>query len=265
MASAYRFLASRLVPGLRHAQRAYLDRLEAGIPGQRWLDLGCGHCLIPPWMRGDAEEESQLVGSAKRAVGVDPCRDSVARHGSLPETHVAAAESLPFEDGAFDLVTANMVMEHLPDPVAALREVRRVLAEGGRAVLHTPNFDYPPMRALPAMPQSLKDALAQLLERRERQDVFPTYYRFNRSRDIERAARAAGFEHVEIEAVESVPITWRLGPLASAELLLMRWLRRERRRHLQANLIVTLHAGVASDACVTPPAVPAAAARSFAA
>lgn len=47
----------------------------------------------------------------------------------------------PFPDGAFDLVTAFHILEHLPDPQSALRQIVRWLAPGGRAVVEVPNFE----------------------------------------------------------------------------------------------------------------------------
>jgi SAM-dependent methyltransferase len=47
-------------------------------------------------------------------------------------------EAMPFADLSFDLVIANHVMEHVSDDLRALREVRRVLAPGGMAILQTP-------------------------------------------------------------------------------------------------------------------------------
>lgn len=47
---------------------------------------------------------------------------------------VADAESLPFEDGTFDLVFGHAVLHHIPDVELAIREVLRVLTPGGRFV-----------------------------------------------------------------------------------------------------------------------------------
>jgi hypothetical protein len=44
----------------------------------------------------------------------------------------------PFDDGAFDVILCNHVMEHIPDDASALREIRRMLAPGGWAVVMTP-------------------------------------------------------------------------------------------------------------------------------
>ncbi|MFN8423266.1 MAG: class I SAM-dependent methyltransferase [Anaerolineae bacterium] len=50
---------------------------------------------------------------------------------------------LPFADGSFDKILFTEVIEHIPDDRAALRELARVLAPGGRIAITTPNADYP--------------------------------------------------------------------------------------------------------------------------
>src|SRR5205807_7355688 len=67
--------------------------------------------------------------------GLDFCRArglSKVKHG--------AAEALPYEDASFDLVTGLDVVEHLDDDLSGLREMRRVLRPGGRALLFVPAF-----------------------------------------------------------------------------------------------------------------------------
>jgi SAM-dependent methyltransferase len=50
----------------------------------------------------------------------------------------ADATMLPFDTGSFDLVIANHILEHIPDDAAAMKEMLRVLAPGGAAVLQVP-------------------------------------------------------------------------------------------------------------------------------
>lgn len=77
------------------------------------------------------------------AVGVEPSSDGVNAALSKGLNVVqSSAEELPFEDGTFDLVHSNHVFEHLADPLAAAREVFRVLKPGGRVFIEVPNqFD----------------------------------------------------------------------------------------------------------------------------
>ena len=57
---------------------------------------------------------------------------------TAPDVARVDIESMPFADAAFDLVIANHVLEHVGDDGKAVREVARVLAPGGFAILQTP-------------------------------------------------------------------------------------------------------------------------------
>ena len=55
----------------------------------------------------------------------------------------AASETLPFRDGAFDVVVLNEVIEHVHDDAATVREALRVTRPGGHIVIYAPNRLYP--------------------------------------------------------------------------------------------------------------------------
>src|SRR5690606_8452463 len=85
---------------------------------------------------------------AERVVGLDPAAAQLAtaaRRGGGPGYVRGRAERLPFPAAAFDAVVTCLVLEHLTDLDAALDEVARVLAPGGRFVLFTnhPLFQTP--------------------------------------------------------------------------------------------------------------------------
>ncbi len=97
----------------------------------RILDVGCGTGanLLVFSKYGDAE-------------GVDVSPDALAfckQRGLLNVKH-GALERLPYANDSFDLVTALDVVEHLDDDLAGLKEIRRVLRPGGRALLFVPTF-----------------------------------------------------------------------------------------------------------------------------
>jgi SAM-dependent methyltransferase len=99
----------------------------AGVQGgQRALDVGCGPGALT------AELSGRL--GASQVCAVDPSESfAVAAGERLPgvAVGVAAAERLPFPDGAFDAVLAQLVVHFMADPVAGLREMGRVTGRGG--------------------------------------------------------------------------------------------------------------------------------------
>ena len=57
-----------------------------------------------------------------------------------PPTYSCDLKAIPCEDGRFDFVLLNQVMEHLPDPLAVLQELNRVLKDGGKLFYTAPFF-----------------------------------------------------------------------------------------------------------------------------
>ena len=96
--------------------------------GERVLDVACGTGIV-------ARSIAPLVGPDGSVVGVDvqPGMLEVARAAdSAVEWVEATAESLPFADASFDAVVCQQGLQFFPDRPAALAEMRRVLAAGGR-------------------------------------------------------------------------------------------------------------------------------------
>jgi SAM-dependent methyltransferase len=237
----YWWLSDRITPGLVNSQHRYLATLRGRLtPRTRWLDLGCGRRIVPDWLPLAAQRDAALVASVGLAVGIDVDPDSLRDNAVLPARVRGDLHRQPFADDSFDVVTANMVVEHVSDPVALLAEVRRVLAPGGSFIFHTPNLHHPPILLAALLPQWLKNAAARVLENRPGKDVFPTLYRLNTRRDIERVGAAAGLSVSDVGLVDSSTVTAMLGPLAAFELLFIRLLRWRPLRGLRGNVIAVL-------------------------
>ena len=71
--------------------------------------------------------------------GIEVSRAAVRAAYDAGETRlaVASAEAIPFPDETFQVATLWDVLEHIPDPTAAISDVARVLAPGGRLILTT--------------------------------------------------------------------------------------------------------------------------------
>ncbi|HEY2551678.1 MAG TPA: class I SAM-dependent methyltransferase [Streptosporangiaceae bacterium] len=99
----------------------------AGVSGgQRALDVGCGPGTLT------AELVRRLGPAAVSAVDPSPPLATAASE-RLPgaDVRLAAAEQLPFPDDSFDIALAQLVVHFMDDPVAGLREMRRVTRPGG--------------------------------------------------------------------------------------------------------------------------------------
>src|SRR5215468_11019320 len=129
-------LQRKILPRLEWNQEIFGKRiLEMLHPGVRWLDLGCGKRLLCGGLEA-------LEGELARHpfVGLDRCHQTLLAQRSTKQLVVADANALPFRDRSFDLITSNMVLEHMREPKMAFEEMDRVLAPGGTILLHTPNL-----------------------------------------------------------------------------------------------------------------------------
>jgi ubiquinone/menaquinone biosynthesis C-methylase UbiE len=238
MFKSYERLQGAIVPRLKYSQYYYLDVLRREIPLRcKWLDIGCGHQLFAAWM---ADEERELASRAQEIIGIDLDATGIAKHKSLHLRVVGNLEKLPFPNNRFDVVTANMVIEHIEHPDIVLAEVFRVLRNGGTFIFHTPNRDSFQNAILRNLPQAIKLKLALILEGRNEEDVFPTYYRLNSVKDIKSLSARYSFDVKEIDLFNSSAVTAALGPLSIAELLFLRILEEPMLENRRTNLVAVL-------------------------
>jgi hypothetical protein len=73
----YSKLQQMLVPGLRNSQWVYKEFLKSVSPGVCWLDLGCGHQLLPEWMPEWEREQRAILQQCGIVVGIDAGYDSL--------------------------------------------------------------------------------------------------------------------------------------------------------------------------------------------
>ena len=135
----------------RTAQNSAQYLLDRLAPGQRLLDVGCGPgtitadlaAIVAPGEVVAIEREQSVVDEAA----------AVATERGLANLRVELGDvyELAYDDASFDIVHAHQVLQHLSDPVAALREMRRVTRPGG--VVAARDADYAGMVWYPADPR----------------------------------------------------------------------------------------------------------------
>jgi 2-polyprenyl-3-methyl-5-hydroxy-6-metoxy-1,4-benzoquinol methylase len=115
---------------LAEAERMAKSRAFAESRKPKVLDIGCG--------RGYLLKRLQQAGWD--CAGIDIPESPVPANEIGLDCRHGDASILPWDDGFFDLVVINHVLEHVPDHVLACREAARVLRSGGILYLGVPNF-----------------------------------------------------------------------------------------------------------------------------
>ncbi|MBD8059922.1 class I SAM-dependent methyltransferase [Cellulomonas sp. JH27-2] len=119
-------------------------------PGQSLLDVGCG----PGTVTLDLAKRlapGEVVGIDMSATVIESARAAGKDADAANVTFdVADAYALPYADDSFDVVHAHQVLQHLSDPVAVLREMRRVAKPGGFVAVR--DADYAGMTWFPSSP-----------------------------------------------------------------------------------------------------------------
>lgn len=200
-ASQEKYLVTRVDPRAptrrNRAHRQTYSFIRRQVPQKgRMLDLGCGDGTLLWLARADGwevhgvelfAEQTRLV---RETLGIEVETSDITAYEGVSE--------------AWDCVVLTHVLEHLSDPVGALRKIRRLLKPGGSAVLEFPNID------------ALDAKLRRLLERLRihRRHYEPTYQpghvqEFCRT-SFEFAAKQAGLELVKWETYAVNPVKYAI-------------------------------------------------------
>lgn len=178
------------VPAIGKPLAVDLIRFAALCPGERVLDVACGTGIV-------ARLAAEQVGDKGSVAGLDvnPGMVAVARSIASPSTsiewHEASAESMPLPDEAFDVVLCQLSLQFMPDKLAALQEMRRVLVDGGRMFLN-----------LPERSGQVFAILAEEMERHigpEAAGFVRQVFSLNEASELRQLATEAGFDDVSVD------------------------------------------------------------------
>jgi ubiquinone/menaquinone biosynthesis C-methylase UbiE len=112
-----------------------VDELLAGrdLTDQFWLDAGCGTGTLARFL---------AAHKGCKVLGVDASREMISRCAPAPSTEFRYIRDIcetELPDAAFDGVLCSSTLEYVPDPLAALRELCRVLRPNGLLLVSVPN------------------------------------------------------------------------------------------------------------------------------
>ena len=159
-------------------------------PADYLLDVGCGGGALL----------KEAIQSGCRAAGIDHSADMVRVASELNanavaqgrlQIHQASADQLPFADETFTCASMTGVFGFLPDPLAALREIWRVLQPNGRLVMLGSD---PALRGTPAAPEPIASRL-----------------HFYSDNELKQIAVDAGFKDSKVERREMLAFARQVG------------------------------------------------------
>jgi SAM-dependent methyltransferase len=188
---------TREVMGRRTAATSVPFLLPHLRPGMRVIDCGCGQGSITIDL-AELVAPAEVRGIDLRASDLEAARGAAMQRGVQNVTFIEASiYEVPYADGSFDVAIAHQVLHHLSDPLAALRQMRRILRPGGVVSIGDHLWDR--VIRTPVVPEA--DAWDALRLRVIAQNGgTPTF-----ARDQATLLRAAGFSRVECFVTGSSP------------------------------------------------------------
>lgn len=123
------------VPSIGEPVARDLIRAAALRPGERVIDVACGTGVV-------TRLAAEALGAKATVAGLDVNAAMLAVARAVTPADVSidwyetSAEAIPLPDDSFDVVLCQMGLQFIPDKLAALREMRRIVAPGGRLVLN---------------------------------------------------------------------------------------------------------------------------------
>ena len=188
-------LLARYYANSPHPYKLFERAVEARLSADAvLLDAGAGRTV--PVLR-------KYLGRARRLIGVELVAFTDVPVGI--ETYNTDLAHLPLPDAVVDIIISRSVFEHLADPQAVYAEFSRVLRPGGVVIFLTANmWDYGTLIAR-LVPNRFHARIVAKVEGRAAEDTFPTEYRTNTRRDVERLALRAGLKVDAFEYLSQYP------------------------------------------------------------
>jgi ubiquinone/menaquinone biosynthesis C-methylase UbiE len=197
----------------------YENTVKKYMKDSKWLDLGCGNQPFPE--KSTYDTISGFTDLARSVVGLDPDLKSIIEKKVIKYKICGIGENLPFKNGAFSFITANMVLGHIEKPQKLFREISRVLEPDGIFLVHTSNmYGYDTLIAR-LITYKFRRKIASFLFNISQEDVYATYYRANSYKQIENLSKFSNLNCKEIKLFCSSPVTAVMPSLAFFELILL--------------------------------------------
>lgn len=179
---------------LRPAQDRLLD-LAALRPGERVLDIACGTGLVTFRAADEVGPGGTVVATDISSTMVEHIESAAAGRGFANVTaRRAHAEEQVFEPESFDAALCGLGLMYVPEPLAALREMRRLLKPGGRAVV----------AVWGARSHCGWADIFPIVDRRVRSEVCPMFFQLGTGDTLGTCMAEAGLTNIQVDRLSTV-------------------------------------------------------------
>ena len=181
-----------IIPAFMGAWAQDLVETAAVHAGERVLDVACGTGVVTRQAAAVAGALGQIVGLDVNTGMLEMARQISPPEGATITWREGDVTEMPFPDASFDVILCQQGLQYFPDRKAALREIARVLASGGRLALSVwrPLLRHPFFVALSAGLDRYVGA--------EAADTLSTAFALGEKEEIRALISEAGFHHVHV-------------------------------------------------------------------
>jgi SAM-dependent methyltransferase len=162
------------------------------------LNLGAGPAT---------ENETRMFKAKVRHVigaDIDPI---VLNNPELDEAVIIKDGVIPIDDESINIVVSDFVLEHVENPVKFMKEVHRVLCNGGVFFFRTPNMYHYVALGASITPHWVHQLVANPMRglSKDAHEPWKTQYRMNTRKTLIKLAKQVGFNNVELRMIEAQP------------------------------------------------------------
>jgi ubiquinone/menaquinone biosynthesis C-methylase UbiE len=171
------------------------------------LDIGCGR-------KSDIGRYLKEHDTHALIHGADLDEYSL-KNKDVDQLFICDAADMPFEDGSYDVVFSQFLLEHVQDSQKTVDSIARVTAPGGLATLIIPNPTSPASTVAKLTPYQFHVFFKREVQKYDNvsEDTFPTFFAFKSVKNLEKEMALAGFTNVESFYVAEMFYRFRYRPI----------------------------------------------------
>ena len=178
------------------------DYLSGTVRFHNLIAQNCGPRILEIGP-GPTNSTSDFLATLGRVTGLDVAKEE---NRALSEMCLLSGPRFPFDSNSFDTCVSSYVLEHVANPAQHFSEVARVLRPGGVYYFRTPNLWHYVALASRLLPHAAHVRVANRLRNMDgAHDPWPTFYRANTCRAVERLIRESWLMPLSVEMVEVEP------------------------------------------------------------